>query len=81
MTQAQACFTHVPVLHPVGVSAKALQWNFPERPPLVSDHLTKILIGSPLSVKLLLVKLPVSDHPSPDIKGGRLWVATLYFLR
>ena len=31
-----------------------------KRPPLLNDHLTKIPIGS--SVKLLLVKLPVSGH-------------------
>ena len=69
-----------------------VQWNLPERSPLVSDHLTKIPIGSslsqiaisetfckrppllsdhltkiqlvPPSVKLLLVKLSVSDHLS-----------------
>ena len=34
-----------------------------KRPPLLSDHLTKILIGSSVS-QLLLVKLPVSDHLS-----------------
>ena len=36
-----------------------LQWNLPEWPPLLSDHLTKIPIGS--SVKLLLVKPLISD--------------------
>ena len=28
---------------------EVVQWNLPERPPLISDHLTKILIGSSTS--------------------------------
>ena len=41
-----------------------LKWNLSKRPSLVSDHLTKISTRVPPSVKLLLVKFPVSDHLS-----------------
>ena len=46
-----------------------LQWNIPAQPLLISDHLTKILIGS-TSAKLLLVK---------PLKGGCLWEVPLYW--
>ena len=39
-----------------------LQWNLPQRPPLLRDHLTNSWLVPP-SVKLWLVKLPVGDHP------------------
>ena len=53
-----------------------IQWNLPEWPPLLSGYLTKILIGSSVWVKLLLLKLPILKQPPPIsdhlslIKGG-----------
>ena len=46
--------------HQIKIRINRIQWNLPERPPLLSHQLT-----NPLSVKLLLEKLPVSDHLSP----------------
>ena len=60
-----------------------LQWNLPEQPGLLSDYLTKILIGSIISQFCYFkMNLPVGDtsRPKPDIKGGRLWEVPLYVI-
>ena len=60
-----------------------LQWNLPEQPGLLSDYLTKILIGSIISQFCYFkMNLPIGDTshkrpPKPDIKGGRLWEVPL----
>ena len=53
-------------------SSSKIQWNLPERPPIQNPD------SVPPSVKLLLVKLPVSDHLSLAIKSGRLREVPLY---
>ena len=57
-----------------------------KRPPLLSDHLTKILIGS--SVSQIAIREtsckrphPVRDLPEADIKGGRLREVPLHLAR
>ena len=60
-----------------------IQWNLPERPPLLSDHLTKILIGSSISQIAISETSckqppPVIEHLKPDIKAGHLWEVPLY---
>ena len=40
-----------------------LQWNLPERPPLLSDHLIKISIGS--SVSQIAISETSSKRPPP----------------
>ena len=43
----------------------------PEQPPLLSDHLTKILIGSSVG-QIAISETSRKRPPKPDIKGGRL---------
>ena len=44
-----------------------LQWNVPERPPLLSDHLTKIPIGSSVS-QIAISETSCKRPPKADIK-------------
>ena len=51
-----------------------------ERPsvsPLISDHLTKIPIGSSVS-QIAISETSRKPPPKPDIKGGRLREVPLY---
>ena len=53
-------------------------WNLPERPPLLSDHLTKILIGSSIS-QIAISETSCKRPPKqPDVKRGHLQEVPLY---
>ena len=54
-------------------SGTSLKWvtTSPKRPPLLSDHLTKIPIGSSVS-QIAICETSRKRPPKPDIKGGRL---------
>ena len=54
-----------------------LPWNLPERPLLLSDHLTKIPIGSSVS-QIAISEASHKRPPKPHIKGGRLLEIPLY---
>ena len=54
-----------------------LQWNLPERPPLLCDHLTKIPIGSSVS-QIAISETFRKRPPKPDIKVSHLWEVPLY---
>ena len=58
-------------------SSGHIQWNLPERPLLLSDHLTKIPIG--LSVSQIAISETSRERPpKSEIKGGRLREVSLY---
>ena len=51
-----------------------LQWNLPERPPLLSDHLTKIPIGSSGS------QIAISETSHKVLTGGSTVVSSYCLL-
>ena len=56
-----------------------MQWNLPEWPPLISDHLTKIPIGSSISqTAIILVKLPV--HPTSRVVTYRKFHCSIFMI-
>lgn len=60
-----------------------LQWNLPEWPALLSNHLIKILIGSfvrQIATHVLISETSHTRPPKPDIKGGCLQEVPLYLV-
>ena len=63
------------------------QWNLPEQLPLVSDHLTKILIGSSISQSAIAESYhkqppPISDHlslTSREVADGRMFQGNVFY--